>query len=194
MTPLKPATGEGGVAGLPIQCSTQGLVPGFAGFPSWLSLNGGEDAVTERAAGRFLSGSLPACWGLSVTAEKRYALLVEDELLVAMVAADALDELGFHVLEASSAARALALAQAHQGAIEFAMVDLGLPDRPGEELVCELRGLYPNLPIIIASGKGAGAVDGSVRSLANIAFLTKPYDFEVLRATIERMSGGAAAN
>ena len=127
-----------------------------------------------------------------VMTETRYALLVEDELLVAMVAMDALDELGFHVLEASSAAQALELAQAHQGAIAFAMVDLGLPDRPGEELVCELRGLYPTLPIIIASGKGAGAIDGDVRSLANVAFVTKPYDFENLRVTIERVSNGAS--
>jgi DNA-binding response OmpR family regulator len=125
-----------------------------------------------------------------VTTKTRYALLVEDELLVAMVATDALDELGFHVLEASSAARALELAQAHQDAIAFAMVDLGLPDRPGEDLVCELRGLYPSLPIIIASGKGA--VDGGVRSLANVAFVTKPYDFENLRVTIERVSSGAS--
>jgi DNA-binding response OmpR family regulator len=110
-----------------------------------------------------------------------------------MVAMDALDELGFHVLEASSAARALELAQAHQDGIAFAMVDLGLPDRPGEDLVCELRGLYPTLPIIIASGKGADVVDGNVRSLANIAFVTKPYDFEDLRTTIERVSGGASA-
>jgi DNA-binding response OmpR family regulator len=127
-----------------------------------------------------------------VTTEKRYALLVEDELLVAMVAMDAIDELGFHVLEAPSAARALELAQAHKGGIAFAMVDLGLPDRPGEELVCELRGLYPTLPIIIASGKGAGAVDDGIRSLAHVTFLTKPYDFDVLRMTIERVSGRAS--
>jgi DNA-binding response OmpR family regulator len=136
--------------------------------------------------------------GSVVTTETRttqtpYALLVEDELLVAMVATDALDELGFRVLEASSAARALELAQTHQGAIAFAMVDLGLPDRPGEELVCELRGLYPTLPIIIASGKGARAVNGGVRSLANVAFVTKPYDFENLRVTIERVSSGPSA-
>ena len=128
-----------------------------------------------------------------MTTETRYALLVEDELLVAMVATDALDELGFRVLEASSAARALELAQAHQGMIAFAMVDLGLPERPGEDLVCELRGLYPTLPIIIASGKGAGAVDGGIHSLANVAFVTKPYNFENLRVTIERVSTGASA-
>jgi DNA-binding response OmpR family regulator len=125
-----------------------------------------------------------------VTTE-RYALLVEDELLVAMVAMDVLDELGFHVLEASSAARALELARDHYGGIAFAMVDLGLPDRPGEELVCELRELYPTLPIIIASGKGVDAIDEDVRSLANVAFVTKPYDFERLRVTIERVSGAS---
>ena len=123
-----------------------------------------------------------------VTTERRYALLVEDELLVAMVAMDVLDELGFHVLEASSAAQALELARDHYGGIAFAMVDLGLPDRPGEALVCELRELYPTLPIIIASGKGIGAIDGSVRSLANVAFITKPYDFEDLRKAVERVS------
>jgi DNA-binding response OmpR family regulator len=127
-----------------------------------------------------------------VTTERRYALLVEDELLVAMVAVDTLEDLGFRVLEASSAARALELTKAHQGGIAFAMVDLGLPDRPGEELVCELRELYETLPIIIASGKGAGAIDENVRSLANIAFVTKPYNFEDLREAIERLSSGAS--
>jgi DNA-binding response OmpR family regulator len=127
-----------------------------------------------------------------VTTESRCALLVEDELLVAMVAVDALEDLGFRVLEASSAAGALEMAKAHQGGIAFAMVDLGLPDRPGEELVCELRALYPTLPIVIASGKGAGAVDGSVRALANIAFVTKPYDFDDLRKAVERLSSGAS--
>jgi DNA-binding response OmpR family regulator len=129
-----------------------------------------------------------------VTTERRCALLVEDELLVAMVAVDALEDLRFRVLEASSAARALELARAHQDGIAFAMVDLGLPDRPGEELVRELRELYPTLPIIIASGKGAGAIDGRVRSLANIAFVTKPYDFDDLRAAIERFSSGTSTS
>jgi DNA-binding response OmpR family regulator len=127
-----------------------------------------------------------------VTTERRCALLIEDELLVAMVAVDALEDLGFRVLEAASAARALELAKVNQGGIAFAMVDLGLPDRPGEELVCELRDLYPALPIIIASGKGAGAIDESVRSLANIAFVTKPYNFDDLREKIEQLSSGAS--
>ena len=91
----------------------------------------GEASVTCRAS--------QICVGFRVTTERRYALLVEDELLVAMVAMDALDELGFQVLEAASAARALELAQAHQGTIAFAIVDLGLPDRDGVDLIRRIR-------------------------------------------------------
>jgi DNA-binding response OmpR family regulator len=118
-----------------------------------------------------------------------YALLVEDEVLVAMVATEALEELGFRVLEAASAARALELAAAHKDTIAVAMIDLGLPDRPGEELIRELRTLYPALPIIIASGKGAGAIDASLKSLRKLAIITKPYDFGDLRAAIELFAG-----
>jgi len=121
--------------------------------------------------------------------DRRYALLVEDELLVAMAAAEVLEELGFQVLEAGSAARALDLAKAHAGGIAFAMVDLGLPDLPGEELIHQLRGLDPAIPIIIATGKGAGAIDAAVRSLQNLTIVTKPYDFEDLRMAVELYCG-----
>jgi DNA-binding response OmpR family regulator len=76
------------------------------------------------------------------------------EALVAMVAADALDEMGYQVIEAASAALALQLAEINKDRINVALIDLGLPDRPGEQLVGELRTLYPRMPIIVASGKG----------------------------------------
>jgi len=124
--------------------------------------------------------------------DRRHVLLVEDELLVAMAAAEALEELGFHVLEAGTAAHALDLAKTHIGGIAFAMVDLGLPDLPGEELIHQLRGLDPVLPIIIATGKGAGAIDAAVRSLQNLTIVTKPYDFEDLREAVELYAGKAS--
>ena len=58
----------------------------------------------------------------------RCALVVEDELLVAMVASDALAELGFRAIEAPSAAKALELAEENKSDIVLALVDLGLPD------------------------------------------------------------------
>lgn len=123
--------------------------------------------------------------------KNRCALLVEDEVLVAMVAVDALDELGFRVLEAGSAGQALQLAEDNKGLIDVALVDLGLPDRPGEKLVGELRSLYPQLPIIVASGKGASAVDPALQALCNLIIMPKPYDFEDLRAAVERLGSDA---
>ena len=55
------------------------------------------------------------------------ALPVEDEVLVAMVAVDALDELGFRVLEAASAAQALQLAEDNKGRIDVALWTSGSP-------------------------------------------------------------------
>jgi len=117
----------------------------------------------------------------------RCALLVEDEALVAMVAADALDEMGYHVIEAASAKLALQLAETNKDRINVALVDLGLPDLPGEQLVGELRSLYPRLPIIVASGKGAGAIDPSVQSLHDIIILPKPYNFDDLQSALTRL-------
>jgi DNA-binding response OmpR family regulator len=117
----------------------------------------------------------------------RCALVVEDEMLVAMVAVDALTELGFQAIEASSAAKALQLAEDNKSRIVLALVDLGLPDLPGEELVSQLRTKYPLLPIIVASGRGAGDMDAGLQSLTNAAVLPKPYDFEGLRRTVEKL-------
>ena len=116
----------------------------------------------------------------------RRALLVEDEVLVAMVATDALGELGFDVVEATSAKSALTLAEADIDNFALAIVDLGLPDRPGEELVAELKAMRANLPIIVASGQSA---DGNARfeTFTSLVILSKPYEFKSLRASIEAL-------
>ena len=125
-------------------------------------------------------------WGL-MSENGRCALLVEDEALVAMVAADALDEMGYRVIEAASAALALQLAEINKDKINVALIDLGLPDLPGEQLVDELRSLYPRLPIIVASGKGPGAIDLTAQLLDNIIILPKPYNFDELQSAITRL-------
>ena len=125
-------------------------------------------------------------WGL-MSENGRCALLVEDEALVAMVAADALDEMGYQVIEAASATLALQLAETNKDRISVALIDLGLPDRPGEQLVGELRSLYPRMPIIVASGKGPGAIDPSVPAHHDIVILPKPYNFDDLQSALARL-------
>jgi CheY-like chemotaxis protein len=119
----------------------------------------------------------------------RKVLLVEDESLVAMMAAENLGELGFEVVEASSARAALE----HMGAavvdFEFAVVDLGLPDRPGEDLIADLTALRPELPIIVASGYSEEIARERIKRVAGVAFLNKPYDLAGLQSAIDAALG-----
>jgi CheY-like chemotaxis protein len=89
-----------------------------------------------------------------------------------MLAVDSLEEVGFKVETAGSAADALSR---FSGRIDAAVVDLGLPDRPGDQLVAELRALRADLPIVIASGYGGNAMPAGFADDPRITVVSKPY-------------------
>ncbi len=105
---------------------------------------------------------------------RRTALLVEDETLVAMVAEDNLDSLGFDTLCVQTGADALA-ALAEPAAFSVAIMDIGLPDMRGDALARQVRTLAPDLPIIIASGYDGATLKAQFAGDANLAVLSKPY-------------------
>src|SRR5260370_28643504 len=79
-------------------------------------------------------------------------LLVEDEVLVRMVAIDQLEDLGYRVETAGSATEAMNKVKLMEGDIALAIVDIGLPGIKGDVLGSELRPPPPALPILLASG------------------------------------------
>ena len=113
----------------------------------------------------------------------RKVLLVEDEVLVAALAVDALEELGYRAIEATNSKAALALAAADTQ-FEFAVIDIGLPDGRGDVLALELRKLRTDLPIVIATGYDGGYLDPRLRDQPRMAVLSKPYDIAQLQAAI----------
>jgi CheY-like chemotaxis protein len=106
-------------------------------------------------------------------------LLVEDELLVRMFAVDALEDAGFRVLQAGTAAEAL---QALQGSpdVRAALVDIGLPDRPGDQLATEIHALRADLPIVIASGRSGRELRDTFAGNQRVTVLVKPYTASLL--------------
>ena len=73
-------------------------------------------------------------------------LLVEDEVLVRMVATDQLEDLGYRVETAGSATEAMNKVKLMEGDLALAIVDIGLPDIKGDVLVGELRARHPDSP------------------------------------------------
>ncbi|MFG1360007.1 response regulator [Xanthobacter pseudotagetidis] len=123
---------------------------------------------------------------------KGAALLVEDEPFVAMVAQQILEDHGFEVTVASHGKAALAHAQAAQEmpereAFRLAVVDLGLPDMRGDEVVRELRTLVPGLCVVIATGYGTEDLEGEFGGVEGVALVGKPYDGATLRGALRGM-------
>jgi DNA-binding response OmpR family regulator len=102
-------------------------------------------------------------------------LVVEDEPLLQMLLADILEEGGFTVEVAGSAAEAMDKLRLASGGIAAAILDIGLPDRDGDALLGDLRELYPTLGVIIATGRDTSELRARFRSDRNVLVVGKPY-------------------
>ena len=102
-------------------------------------------------------------------------LVVEDEVLIQMLAVDYLEDAGLKVDTAGTAAEALNKLRLIPGGVDAAIIDLGLPDGRGDDLVREIRSIYPSLPIVIASGRDDRDVEALLKGVQGIAFVQKPY-------------------
>jgi len=125
--------------------------------------------------------------------QKDKILLVEDEAMIAMLTAENLRDLGFDVEEAANATSAIDAAKKDIGGFAAAIIDIGLPDRNGDDLAIELKGLRPDLPIVIATGAGDRALDGKLKKTENLTLLQKPYDSDGLRKSLQTLGVSAKA-
>jgi DNA-binding response OmpR family regulator len=92
-----------------------------------------------------------------------------------MLATDFLEDAGFKVDTAGTAREALNKLALVPGGFAAVIVDIGLPDRSGDDLVREIRSMHASVPIIVATGKGAKEVREAIRDLTHVAVLGKPY-------------------
>jgi DNA-binding response OmpR family regulator len=101
-----------------------------------------------------------------------------------MLATEYLEEAGFKVDLAASAADALNKLGLIPGGVDAVVIDIGLPDRQGDVLVGEIRSIYPSLPIVVASGHGKSDLEALFKNTTSIAFVRKPYTADELRTAI----------
>jgi PAS domain S-box-containing protein len=122
-------------------------------------------------------------------AEGTVALVVEDDALVRSMAARALTEAGYRVLEAENGRAALDLVRRHTGRLDLLVTDVGMPEVDGYELACSLREARPGLPVVFMSGYGDQEFRRQPLGAAQ-SFLQKPLSPDALvRAVGEVMNG-----
>jgi DNA-binding NtrC family response regulator len=111
-------------------------------------------------------------------------LVVEDEVLIRMLAVEMLLDLGLESDEAGNAAEAMKFLQPGAARYSAVFVDIGLPDKRGDELIADIRVIHPKLPLLVASGEDSAALKTRLGGFSPIAFLGKPYDVDRLRKSL----------
>jgi CheY-like chemotaxis protein len=106
-------------------------------------------------------------------------LVVEDEDQVRRMSVDALQELGYEVIEAGGGEEALGHVRARDD-IRLLFTDVVMPDINGRQLADKARALRPELPVLYTTGYTRNAVvhNGVVDS--DVFFIPKPFTIEQL--------------
>jgi two-component system KDP operon response regulator KdpE len=107
-------------------------------------------------------------------------LIVDDELAIRRLVRGAVERAGYTVSEAGSAAEAIT--EAHREGCELVVLDLGLPDRDGIELVPLLRAM--DRSVIVLTARDATAEKVTALDLGADDYVVKPFDTEELVARV----------
>ncbi|HEY5409730.1 MAG TPA: CHASE3 domain-containing protein [Caulobacteraceae bacterium] len=123
-------------------------------------------------------------------AEQEIILVVEDEERVRHMSVDALRELGYTVVQASSGAHALE-ALAVQPKISLLFTDVVMPGMNGRRLAELARQQRPDLKVLFTTGYTRNAVVHNGVLDPDVAFLAKPFTVEQLARKVREVLGRA---
>lgn len=112
---------------------------------------------------------------------RKDVLIIDDEPAIRRLLVGALDRSGLSHVEAASAAEALRTAAGAQQPT-VALLDLGLPDRDGLEIVPQLAAM--GLAIIVLTARDATEEKVAALDLGADDFVTKPFDSAELLARV----------
>ena len=112
-------------------------------------------------------------------------LFAEDNDILRRVVSRALEDAGYAVIEARSAADALAVFRAG-AAIHCVITDVSVLGRD-DPVVNSVQQLTESLPLIYASGHALAFAERQYRLRSGAPYLEKPFDLDDLLATIRRL-------
>ena len=107
-------------------------------------------------------------------------LVVDDEEVVRKTTARMLSRVGFEPLSSADGIEAMECIRARGEELRAVILDLTMPRMGGEEVFGRIRALYPNLPVIMASGFDEKEAERRLAGQGISAFLRKPFDLHAL--------------
>jgi CheY-like chemotaxis protein len=115
----------------------------------------------------------------------RRILIVEDEMMIAMMVEDFLSDLGWHALGVACTLEK-ALEMARNADFEAALLDVNLNGRDTFDVADIL--IERNIPFVFATGYGAQGIAQRFRAVPTLA---KPYQLDDLDGALQQAMAGA---
>jgi sodium-dependent dicarboxylate transporter 2/3/5 len=112
-------------------------------------------------------------------------LIVDDEDQFREMLKKRLELRGYDVVALDNGTDAIKVAR-NDSDIDVVILDRKMPDMDGEEVLADIRGFRPALPVIMLTGHGSMRSAMETGKLEAFAYLEKPADLDNLVRTIER--------
>jgi CheY-like chemotaxis protein/anti-sigma regulatory factor (Ser/Thr protein kinase) len=107
-------------------------------------------------------------------------LLVDDDELIRQSIPALLEALGHPVASAAGGQEALDLLAAGQG-VDLVVLDMRMPGMGGAETLARLRGLRPELPVLLATGHSDRDLAGLLERYPRVDWIQKPFTLAEIR-------------
>ena len=105
-------------------------------------------------------------------------LIIDDETQFVATTAKRLRRRGFLVLEACSGPEGLALLEREP--VDAVVLDVGMPDMDGIQVLRELKMRFPQVQVLMLTGHGNMEVAISGMAMGAFDYLMKPVELDVL--------------
>lgn len=110
-------------------------------------------------------------------------LVIEDDKAIRTGVVDALESEGYEAVEAGTAKDGLEAAMLSDAVL--VLLDLGLPDRDGNEVLQAIRDARPTLPVIVLTARGSEEDRVKGLKLGADDYVVKPFSARELLARVE---------
>ncbi|NCC26085.1 MAG: response regulator [Deltaproteobacteria bacterium] len=114
-------------------------------------------------------------------------LVVDDEPEIRDLTRESLVSLGYEVVVVASGEEALRVYEQNGRDIDLILLDLNMPGMGGGKCLQRLKGINPQVRVVVATGYGGGEHAEEARASGARGYLPKPYRIADLAATVRRV-------
>jgi CheY-like chemotaxis protein len=133
----------------------------------------------------FIPAYEPASFEKSAFSNK-IILLADDEIMLRDLLAELLESSDYSVIRVQSGVEALKVLT-EEIKVDLLIIDYNMPEMNGIECLKKIKELGIRMPVILSSGSLSFAEDLDMQELGVSSLLTKPYEFDTMLTTIQKL-------